>query len=212
VATIDVENRNTEGNRSSLQNWRQERGVSNRGGESSFLSRPYDLFSADPFSMMRHLRDEMDRTFGRFFGNSQESSVENGFWSPAIDVTQRDGELQVHAELPGLKPEDVKVELAADSLVIQGERKVEHEENKGGMYRSERKYGRFYREIPLPEGAMAEQAKAQFNNGVLHVTLPVPEQKSNRRSIPIETASAGQTSLGQASGQTSSSQTSNKNR
>jgi len=211
VANVNVENRNTEGNRSSLQNWRPERGLSNRGGESSLWSRPYDLFSADPFSMMRQMREEMDRTFARFFGHSPESSGESSFWSPAVDVTHRDGELQVHAELPGLKPEDVKVELAGDSLIIQGERKVEHEENKGGMYRSERKYGRFYREIPLPEGAMTEQAKAQFSNGVLNVTLPVPEQKSNRRSIPIETTSSGQTSFGQDSGQSSSGQTSNKN-
>jgi HSP20 family protein len=93
----------------------------------------------------------------------------------------------VHAELPGLKPEDVKVELTDNALVIQGERKYEHEENKSGVYRSERRYGQFYREIPLPQGANAEQVKAQFNNGVLEVTLPVPEPTSNRRRIPVQT-------------------------
>jgi HSP20 family protein len=54
------------------------------------------------------------------------------------------------------------------------------------VYRSERRYGQFYRSIPLPEGADTEQAKAQFNNGVLEVTVPAPEQKSSRREIPIQ--------------------------
>jgi len=193
MANVNVENRTTETNRKSLQNWRPERGISTRGGWDPFFpSRtPSDFFNADPFAVMRHFREEMDRTLGRFFGNANEDGGDNGLWSPAIDIAHRDGQLLVQAELPGLKPEDVKVELAADALVIQGERKVEQEENKNGVFRSERKYGKFYREIPLPEGANAEQAKAEFHDGVLQVTVPVPEQKSNRRAIPIGTASTG---------------------
>jgi HSP20 family protein len=197
MANTSTEKRPTEANRGSMQSWRPERGLSGRGAESSFLSRPSDFFNANPFALMRHFHEEMDRTFGNFFGNGMGSGTENRFWSPVIDVSQRDGQLQVHAELPGLKPEEVKVELAENCLVIQGERKMEQEENKDGMYRSERKYGRFYREIPLPEGAKAEEAKAQFKDGVLQVTLPVPEQKSERRSIPIDTGSSGQISSGQ---------------
>jgi HSP20 family protein len=89
-------------------------------------------------------------------------------------------------ELPGLSKEDVKVELTPDGLLIQGERKEEHEEQQEGVLRSERRYGRFSRIIPLPDGADAEQAKAQFTNGVLEVTVPVPEEKARRREIPIE--------------------------
>ncbi len=148
---------------------------------SSWLS-PSEFFS-NPFSVMRRFSEEMDRTFGRFF--NRETGGES-FWSPAIEVSESDGQLKVHAELPGLKPEDVRVEVTEDQLVIQGERKYEHEEKKKGLYRSERSYGQFYRAIPLPEGANTEQAKAQFNNGVLEITLPVPEQKSNLRQIPIE--------------------------
>ena len=131
---------------------------------------------------MRRMSEDMDRNFGRFFGSEGGQS----FWSPAIEVSETGGQLRVHAELPGLKPEDVKVEVSNDQLVIWGERKSEQEENRQGLYRSERRYGQFYRAIPLPEGTKTEQAKAQFNNGVLEISLPIPEHKSNRREIPIE--------------------------
>lgn len=164
-----------------------------RGGEISrrttwdpFLSiTPSEFFSSSPFSMMRRLSEEMDRSFGRFFSREEGES----FWAPAVDVTESNGQLKVHAELPGLKPEDVHVEVQNDQLVIQGERKFEHEEKGDNVYRSERRYGRFYRAIPLPEGANTEQAKAQFQNGVLEVSIAVPEKEksSSRREIPIET-------------------------
>ena len=80
----------------------------------------------------------------------------------------------------------MRVEVANDQLIIRGERKYEQEDKSQGMYRSERRYGQFYRAIPLPERTNTEQAKAQFNNGVLEITLPIPAQKSNRRQIPIE--------------------------
>jgi HSP20 family protein len=139
-------------------------------------------FLSNPFSAMRRLSEEMDRNFGRYFGREEGGS----FWSPAIEVSHNEGQLRVHAELPGLKPEDVHVEVANDQLIIQGERKQQEEERKKGIYRSERRYGRFYRAIPLPEGTSTEQAKAQFKNGVLEISVPLPEQKSNRRQIPIE--------------------------
>ena len=65
-------------------------------------------------------------------------------------------------------------------ITLQGERKREHEEEKGGVYRSERSYGSFYREIPLPEGAITEQAKANFKNGVLEITMPAPPEQVRR--------------------------------
>jgi len=149
---------------------------------------PSEFFSNNPFAVMRRFRDEMDRAFSHAFG--QETGGSKGRWFPAIEVKQENGKLKVHAELPGLKPEDVKVEVTNDSLIIQGERKFEHEENKKGVFRSERQYGQFYRQVPLPEGTNAEEANAEFKNGVLEVTLPVSESKSNRREIPIAAGSS----------------------
>ena len=119
------------------------------------------------------------------FGLERDSGNKAG-WSPAIEVTERDGKYNVRAELPGLSPDDVKVEVVNDSLVIQGERKVEREEKDGGVQRTERQYGLFYRSIPLPEGADLEHANAKFQNGMLEVTIPVPQQKQNRLPIRIE--------------------------
>lgn len=188
MADVNVKKQNSEKEEKALEK-RTERGISRRGWEPySWSLMPSDFFSSDPFSWMRRFHEEMDRTFSRFFG--RESDGETGLWYPAIEVAEHDGQLKVHAELPGLTPEDVKVEVTDDALIIQGERKYEHEGKKGGVYRSERRYGQFYREIPLPEGAKGEQAKANFKDGVLEVVLSVPEAKSNRRTIPIESGSS----------------------
>jgi len=159
-------------------------GFLQRRGEYPFGFGPYEFFRANPFSLLRRMTEEMDRMFQET-GLERETSTGTG-WSPAIDVSQREGTYNVHAELPGLEPKDVKVEVENDALVIQGERRSEHEEKQGGMQRTERQYGLFYRSIPLPEGAKVDQAKAKFNNGVLEITIPVPEQQGNRRTIPIE--------------------------
>jgi len=172
------------------KNQKEEKGIGRRR-DQELWSTPADLwrspsdFFSDPLGAMRRFREDMDRTFWRGFGGDDRS-----IWSPAIEVKENNGKLQVHAELPGLKPEDVKVEVTDDALVIEGERKYEHEENEKGVYRSERRYGRFYRSIPLPDGAQADQVKAEFKNGVLEVNLPLPERKSNRREIPISGGSA----------------------
>jgi HSP20 family protein len=164
---------------------RGERGMSRQRGWETMSMSPFGFFSSDPFSMMRHLHEEMDRTFSRFLGAS-ESRGGTAAWNPAVEVREDNGQLKVCADLPGLKPDDVKIEVTDNALIIQGERKHEYEDKSEGKYRSERSYGYFYRQIPLPEGADPDKAKAQFRDGVLEVTLPVAEQRSNRRAIPIE--------------------------
>ena len=82
----------------------------------------------------------------------------------------------VHADLPGLKKENVKVTITGGLLAIEGERKTETEEKKGGYIHTERNYGRFYRAVALPEGADAEKVTAEFADGVLAIMVPVPEK------------------------------------
>jgi HSP20 family protein len=144
-----------------------------------------DIFGFSPFSMMRRLSEEMDRAFASTFGLNREMG-QSGLWSPAIEVRERNGNLEITAELPGMKKEDVKVECTDQGIVLEGERRDEREESEGGIHRSERSYGHFYRMIPLPEGAETDKAKAEFKDGLLHIRVPVPETKQQRRQIPIQ--------------------------
>jgi HSP20 family protein len=167
---------------SRTQQQQPQRGLTRR--EEYFPSR--DLFSLNPFSMMRRLSDEMDRAFATSFGLTPRVG-DGGMWSPAIEVRERNNQIEISAELPGLNKEDVHVECTDEGIVIQGEKKRESESDEGGVHRSERSYGRFYRMIPLPEGANGEQAKAEFKDGVLCVKVPFQEQQSKKRQIPINT-------------------------
>jgi HSP20 family protein len=146
--------------------------------------------------MLERFADEVDRMFdefglGRGWGLGRKwgratPAAESAMWTPRIDVSQRNNELVIRADLPGMNKDDVKVDVTDDGIVIQGERRREHEEEKGGIYRSERSYGSFYRAIPLPEGAITDQAKASFKDGVLEITMPAPpEQVTRGRRIEI---------------------------
>ena len=141
---------------------------------------PNNWFNMHPISLKK-FTDEMDRFF---YGNRTESGV----WAPAVELKEEPGKFRLLAELPGVKPEDVKVAITEDALTLEGERKYEKEEKYEGFYHTERSYGRFYRSIPLPKGADAEKVSAAFNNGILEVTIPVPEAKSKAREIPVKTA------------------------
>jgi HSP20 family protein len=163
---------------------RGEREIGRWGAPSVFSFTPRDFFSASPFELMRRFTDDMDRLFESV--GSRWRGSPSKMWSPPIEISEKDGQLNVCAELPGIDKEDVKVELSPEGLTISGERKQEEEERQGDFYRSERSYGAFSRTIPLPEDAEIDNAKATFENGVLTVSVPVPESKRRRREIPIE--------------------------
>lgn len=161
-------------------------GTSPRG----FGITPQEFFTTtNPFSLLRRMTEEMDRAFHDFGLNPGAGSGIG--WAPAIEVSERDGQYKVRAELPGLSPDDVKVEVSNRTLTIQGERSEEREQTDKNVYRSERQYGAFYRTVPLPEGADVEHANAKFDNGLLEVSVPVPQQKEDRRSIPVQGSSPG---------------------
>jgi HSP20 family protein len=149
---------------------------------------------ASPFRMLERFADEVDRMFEEFgFGRGSSRAgfmTDTMSWTPQIDISQRNNELVIRADLPGMNKDDVKVDVSDDAITIQGERRREHEEDRAGVYRSERSYGSFYRTIPLPEGAMTEQAKATFKDGVLEITMPAPpEQVTRGRRLEISEGS-----------------------
>jgi HSP20 family protein len=155
------------------------------------------------FGVMQRFADEIDRIFDDFgfgsfglsprFGRRSSTSPwwrgsqgQWDVWDPDVEVFQRGNEIVVRADLPGMKRDNVKIEVTEDGITIQGERRREEKEEREGFYRSERSYGTFTRFIPLPEGAMTDQAKAHFKDGVLEITVPAPPEQVRRgRRIEI---------------------------
>ncbi len=156
---------------------------------NSQLSTSNNRPSLSPFSMMRRFADEMDRMFEGMLPGSMGRSMpwtETGQFLPEVDIVERDGKLILRADLPGMTKDDVSIDITGNSLVIEGERKYEHEANEAGVYRSERGYGRFRREIPLPEGVKTDDATAKFKDGVLEVIVDASHMTKNRRRIQIQ--------------------------
>jgi HSP20 family protein len=95
-------------------------------------------------------------------------------WTPALEMTERDHKLMVKVDLPGLKKEEVTVNVTTEGLAIEGERTLEAEDKKSDWFTTERTYGHFYRLVPLPEGVNFKEVTGTFKNGVLEVTVPFP--------------------------------------
>jgi HSP20 family protein len=150
--------------------------------------------ATDPFALMRKVTEEMERTFGDPFWPTFNWPAFRGFtvpetvaWAPKIDVFEKDNRLFTRVDLPGMKKEDVKVEVTDGHLALSGERKHEKEEKKDNVYRTEREYGSFYRAVPLPEGVKLEDVKATFKDGVLEVSVPLPARPEAKvRKVEIE--------------------------
>ena len=136
-----------------------------------------------PFSLLGRITEEFDRMLQPFISESETANIA---WIPTVEVSQHDGQYHILAELPGLSPNEVRVEVDNDAVILQGERQVEREANQGGIRRSERQLGMFYRRIPLPEGADPAQAKAKFHDGMLEITMPAPTKQTERRQIQVE--------------------------
>jgi HSP20 family protein len=166
---------------------KKEEGRSVEPRKSGQLSKMEPAPTWTPFSIMRKFADEMDRMFEGIGLQGLERKPWAGLerFSPKIDVFEREGKFIVRADLPGMSKDDLKVDITDDGITLEGERKYEHEENEKGVYRSERSYGRFTREIPLPDGVNADTAKATFKNGVLEISMEAPETTKAHRRIEI---------------------------
>jgi HSP20 family protein len=142
--------------------------------------------------MMRRLGHDWDRLWNNLIGSTAAANrwpgllsrgrdmlrpmmgEETGEWSPRVEMSEREGELVIRAELPGLTRSDVQVAVTGKLLTIEGQRRSDRKEVEPGYFYSERSYGRFFRGIPLPLGADAEKARAAFHDGILEVSVPTP--------------------------------------
>jgi HSP20 family protein len=149
---------------------KENSGVLTHRPEAYFPTLPFGLFGANPFGLMKRFTEEMDTSFANLV-NPPEFEL----WAPPLEVKHKDGNFIV-------------TEVIDEALVIEGEKKLVKEKKEEGFFRTERSYGKFYRSIPLPKGAKADQIKAELNNGILEVVIPVPEVKPALRNIPIQAA------------------------
>jgi HSP20 family protein len=145
----------------------------------------------DPFGVLRQMTAEFDRLFGEPV-TRWPAALRGAAFVPEIDVFEKDGRLITKIDLPGMKKEDVTLEIADGELIVSGERKTEVEEKKEGYYRCEREYGAFSRAIPLPKGVKLEDVKALFADGVLEVSMPLPPAAAQPQRIEIGEAPAAQ--------------------
>jgi HSP20 family protein len=127
------------------------------------------------------LQTEMNRVFDAFFGNRPGNGGTARRWVPAMDLVEDKNDLVLRADLPGLSEDDVDIEVKDGVLTISGERKTEEKKEEEGYYRVERAFGRFSRSLTLPDGIDPEQVKAKFDNGVLEVRIPKPEERKPHR-------------------------------
>lgn len=147
-------------------------------------------FFANPFRLMNRFSEDMERMFETFGLRPRlfEPLPTKGLWAPDVEILERPNQLVIRADLPGLTKDDVKVNLTDDMLTLEGERKEEKETKREGYFRSERSYGAFYRNIPLPEGVKTDKVDATFKNGVLEVTLPWTKEEKKAKKVDIKAA------------------------
>lgn len=149
-----------------------------------------NLVTYDPFREMRSLQDEVNRLFSSSVNRGGSNDIMRGAWSPSVDILENKDSIVLEAELPGMSPEDVNISIENNVLTLQGERSFENKQDKDNYHRVERSYGSFTRSFTLPPTVSSEDVNAEFENGVLRLTLAKREEAKPRR-IEIKAGSGG---------------------
>ena len=123
----------------------------------------------EPWSLLSQLQKELERSQESQGG---EGSVSTAEWAPAVDIKEETDKFIVHADIPGVKPEDIEVNMEAGVLTIKGDKQTEAKTEKEGYKRIERTHGSFYRRFSLPDSANSEAISAKSKHGVLEITIP----------------------------------------
>ncbi|WP_306120268.1 MULTISPECIES: Hsp20/alpha crystallin family protein [unclassified Roseitalea] len=145
-------------------------------------------------NMFDEFRKEMDQLFEGFFGDRGTAAARSGMPSlsmsgvvrPAIDIAENDAAITLTAELPGMSEDQVDLSVRDNALFLKGEKKVEHDSEKDDVHVFERSYGSFQRSFPLPDRVDADAISAEFDKGILVVTMPKKEEaKTAQRKIKV---------------------------
>jgi HSP20 family protein len=134
----------------------------------------------EPFREIDTLQRQMNRLFDRLMPTTNGGERSGFIFSPAVELEETDDAIRLKLELPGLEAKDINVEATPESISISGERKAETRNEENGITRSEFRYGKFQRIIPLPSQIQNSKVQAEYKNGVLHLTLPKAESEKQK--------------------------------
>ena len=132
----------------------------------------------EPFKDLMIMQERMNRLFNEFFSRPagyDEEGTGQGAWAPLVDICETDDDMILKAELPGMKQEDIQIEIRENVLTLKGERKQENDLKEGQYHRVERSFGAFQRLFTLPNAIQPEKVKARYKDGVLEITMPKAE-------------------------------------
>ena len=161
----------------------------------------------DPFREISSMQREMNRLFDRMITTSDGGAEMAGYsFIPAAEIHETPEEIKLKVEVPGLEANDLDVKVTSEAVAITGERKSEIKNEDKGVKRSEFRYGRFQRVIPLPARIQNDKVQAEFQNGILCLTLPKAEEEKNRVVTVSLNGQSNQTISGQQNGQTQQQQ------
>ena len=144
-----------------------------------------NLVRFQPWNSREQLRREMERVFEGHSSVEEGSNIATSDWVPAVDIQENEKEFLIHADIPGVDPNDIDVHMEDGMLTIKGERESETKEEKEGYKRVERQRGSFYRRFSLPDTANADKISAKSKHGVLEITIP-KQEKAQARKIEVK--------------------------
>ena len=143
------------------------------------------LVRYQPWNTMEQLRREMGRMFENQSSTEEGSNIATSDWTPAVDIKETEKEFLIHADIPGVDPDNIDVHMEDGMLTIKGDRESETKEEREGYKRIERHSGSFYRRFSLPDTANADKISAKSKNGVLEITIP-KQEKAQARKIEVK--------------------------
>jgi HSP20 family protein len=140
---------------------------------------PWESFSWEPMREIEHMQRRMNRLIERLMPEGNGGLPMLNFM-PSAEIEEMADEVHLKVEIPGLEAKDLNIEVTEDAVAISGERKSETKTEEKGIVRSEFRYGKFQRRIPLPTHVQNDKAKAEYKNGILTLTLPKSEKDKKK--------------------------------
>ena len=142
------------------------------------------LIKYDPWNRLARMQNELSQLFDTRLPSQNDDNVITSDWAPAVDIKEEADRFVLHADIPGVDPKNIDIQMEDSMLTISGERESEKNEQREGYKRVERAYGSFYRRFNLPETANPEKISARNKNGVLEIIIP-KQEKVHARKIEI---------------------------